>query len=571
MKNLINIFRTTVQRVCSVALVAASMLAISESAWAITFGIKGNYGMPSNYTMISMTQSPTNTFTYSFTASGSGENYVKFYKNETEGNSTCVTTSSSVSPVSYGTQYSCTVGAYKEFKMLITKDVTYTCKVVYNSDSDVKVTISSSDAPASTWKLVGEFTSWAYASSPAFTQKSTNVYTLSYYFENGTEYANGTKDKGFKVTDSNNWYGNGSVKYTATATKTINGTGDTDNFGFKAGISGYYTFEFNSSTKALTVTYPTVKTTPTVRWGEAPSVSSNNIVASAHIAGVGCNGSSVTNLRVRFWKKDEPDVIKTVEASQTCNLNNTYSFNIPWDNELLLSCADETDIVMEVGAKNSNGWSAYSDQIVIAYTSKKELATHNLDLDDFTSCSGAYRFKLSDMVVPTSLDSWSAVRTGETADASSDFRITEDGYMEWQNIESKTAGYYSYTFTVAKDGYAAGSPEHPVVTFTFVKTVPTGSIESIAASASTSTPWESVTLTATKSAGATNIDKIIWTVDKDGAYVTDGGSVTTAVFRGGEPGTYTVTATGQSSDCVTIESKSSEPITVTADDEKGDC
>ena len=86
MKKSTHIFRNLVNgRFATVAVLIAIMLCVTSSAVAITFGIKGNYGMPSS-NMIAMIESPTNTFKYTLTASGTGDNYVKFYSDDSSFN-----------------------------------------------------------------------------------------------------------------------------------------------------------------------------------------------------------------------------------------------------------------------------------------------------------------------------------------------------------------------------------------------------------------------------------------------------------------------------------------------------
>lgn len=434
------------------------------------------------------------------------------------------------------------------------------------------------------WRLCGGFTDWQAAYAPEFTGTG-NELTLQIYLPYNLVSTHGTLS-GFKIVSragTDTWYGNTGQMTSGNCTNWtfVNNNSDDYICGITPGYSGYYTFTFNTSTKELTVTYPDAPTSvPVAYWGAAPYLQNSStytdpqrqdIVASAYIASQGCgsgSAQSVDKIRVRFWKNGDVANADVIELDGIYDINTAYPITIPADNDVLLNCVEPTDkIVMEVAAHNGNGWSAYSDQMDIAYTAPKAFIKNDITGLDFNACDGGHQFTLRDMVKPVPGD-WSVVNSS-SVDAKADFTLN-DGVMIW-NAAGKAAGDYSYTFTFNRTDFTEATA---TLSFHYSADEITKDIESLTASPSATTPWTEVTLTATYPADK-DFNSVVWSVDKSSGYSlvssTFGETSATAVFKGSTvfaSTDYNITARGRSANCVTSAGKS---VKVTVNQDATNC
>lgn len=433
------------------------------------------------------------------------------------------------------------------------------------------------------WALCGGFTDWDPDDAPELTGTGSEV-SVQIYLPYNAQYGYGAGEDlgtGFKIALAvggmdPTWYGCNDKIDEDNKSRTFSGAGG--NCGIKAHWSGYYTFTFNTSTKGLTVAYPpAISSTPIAYWGAAPAYGGDapvkDIVASAYIASQGCGSGSqgtVDQIKVRYWKKGESSNMgeKTLSSGPYA-INTANRINIPFDDDILLNCVTESIIVMEVAAHNTNGWSAYSDQMEFAYTANHAFVTNNLSGDTYTQCDGKHQFVLKDMVKPMP-DSWSATLGG--SDATADFTLTDDGLMVW-NPSGKTAGAYTYTFTFDK---TVGGDDYPTVqptlSFTYQATPITGDITNLTASSTSVYPWDDVTLTSTY---PNTITKLKWSVDKTSGYNLTpsamGETSTTAAFKGSTifaSTVYNVKVQGTNDDCVTTAGQS---VAITVNEDTDPC
>lgn len=400
-----------------------------------------------------------------------------------------------------------------------------------------------------TYKLCGSFTDWDPEYGLEMTEVgTTGVFTAQVYLPADKNYRKQTAE-GFKIAGvsggSATWFGaDATITKDNKAIKVTSTDGGSDN-GNRCGIttdySGYYTFAYKPSETTnnnLTVTYPTaVSSTPTVYWGDAPVLQDNgthtspqrkDIIASAYIASQGCSGGNpiaVDKIRVRFWDADNPSVTEVIELSDSYAINTAYSITIPCDNEILLNCVKSTGkIVMEVGAHNSNGWSAYSDQMEVAYQSPSQFIVTDLaPTDPFTACDGHHQFVFRNMVKPLP-GTWTVALSDGTSyvpvsKVSDHFTLTDDGIMVWNTTgkEARTgANKYDYQFTFNKTiGDVTFTQATATIQFNYNVDTPQ-EITSLTVTGSPTTPWTEVTLTASFDAGI--YSGVEWNVDKKSGY-----------------------------------------------------
>lgn len=436
-------------------------------------------------------------------------------------------------------------------------------------------TISTGDAPtptpsSDTWFLIGQGItgSWDTHGTTGYQFTSNgneNELELTVYLDKSYDTSDGQAFKVIENHDQKNlqWYGisaSGSISTSNHENVTFATPGN--NTGITIDGKGYYTFIWNTSTKKLTVEYPDkVTTAPTVRWGKQATISSQNIIGWAYIADQGCTTGStktVNELRVRFWKEDDPDnkQIVTTTTGSPYSVNNSYSITIPSTNEVLLNCDKATDyIVMEVAGRNSgeSTWSSYSDRMRIPYSAVKAFVVTTPSDGSFTSCEGSHQILISSMVNP-SPDAFTVTSASGPDAVAGDFSRSADGnYLVWDNTnkEAQTGdNKYSYTFTFDKEGY----PTSSAVTFSFnyAYSVPEVGISDITASPESTKAWETISLTAVP-ASAGDYGTLVWKVTPVSGVLEKTGDLT-ATFRGNSRATsttYTVTVQGQSGDCAT--------------------
>lgn len=459
-----------------------------------------------------------------------------------------------------------------------------------------------------TYKLCGSFTDWDPEYGLEMTEVgTTGVFTAQVYLPADAEYDKQTAE-GFKIAavsgGSATWFGADATiatnNKTITVASTDAGSGSGNRCGINTEYSGYYTFAYTPSagTNNLTVTYPTaVSSTPTVYWGQEPTTPNSevagltdrkNIIASAYIASQGCSGGNSTDvdkIRVRFWDADNPSVTDVVEVERTADpyfeINTAYPITIPCDNEILLNCVKSTGkIVMEVGAHNSNGWSAYSDQMEVAYQSPSQFIVTNLaPTDPFTACDGHHQFVFRNMVKPLP-GTWTVALSDGTSyvpvsKVSDHFTLTDDGIMVWNTTgkEARTgASKYDYQFTFNKTiGDVTFTQTTATIQFNYNVDTPK-EITSLTVTGSPTTPWTEVTLTASFDAGI--YSGVEWIVDKKSGYnltvseFTSSSTTSVAKFKGSTvlpSTTYKVTVKGLSGTNCTSTTGLTQNVVVTQD------
>ena len=120
--------------------------------------------------------------------------------------------------------------------------------LAYNYSSPTYVTITASEA----WGIGGSMNSWTPANNEM--TGSDGVVSATIELDANIDYT-------FKVVEivGDTWYGNGE-KFGGTKTQSVSSTGTANNCHLLTSEAGDYTFEFNTSTKALTITYPNTYT-----------------------------------------------------------------------------------------------------------------------------------------------------------------------------------------------------------------------------------------------------------------------------------------------------------------------
>ncbi|MBR2368910.1 MAG: T9SS type A sorting domain-containing protein [Paludibacteraceae bacterium] len=122
------------------------LLGFSSSAWGQSFGIigGGNLNLPSNVGDIKGMSQNGSTYTYTITTKGTSD-WFRIYKlpiNDSNQNASCLY--SSTENVALDTEISCSVGQYREFKLSnLENGGTYTFTLVYTSDTNIKLTVTS--------------------------------------------------------------------------------------------------------------------------------------------------------------------------------------------------------------------------------------------------------------------------------------------------------------------------------------------------------------------------------------------------------------------------------------------
>lgn len=460
-----------------------------------------------------------------------------------------------------------------------------------------------------TFKLCGGLTSWTVSDAPEMTSIGAGTYSASMFLQGGQTYSSNTSN-GFKVVSvassgaATGYGANAVVDYDTEEHKSVvlsktSTAGDEGNrFGIKTHYSGVYTFTYNASSKTVTVTYPdAIEATPIVRWGALPTKTQNatyssegcdryDVNASAYIASPGCSGGSeqtLSKLRVRLRKKELGAYTETevVEFSGTYTRNNTYELTVPCTTELLMTCLSSTTVVMDIaGYNDAMGWSAYSDEMEISYTACAKFILADLT-KTFTACDGGHQLALRSMVKPATGTTW-ALEKWDGADyesvTASDHFTQNGGDLIWKNAD-KDSGTHKYRFTFSKTGFTGDNTS--VLTIKYDQDVPSGELTAISADPSGDvTPWTPVALSTTIPDGS-GITSVQWSVSGVPAPILVVGDPTTSATFTAKPFafpvTYTVTAKGLSTNCVTTtgvqrtitvnpDSGPGTPIILNADD-----
>lgn len=181
--------------------------------------------------------------------------------------------------LSYGTNCHITTGA----------SGTYT---FYYNPTNHRLWVS--EYPGIEYYLLG-FGDWSKSASQKMTETSSGsgVYTFTKSFTAAQSYAAGSASTGFKVwCNDEKYYGKSSTTITRTAPSATltNNNADSYNLGIKATYSGDYLFTYNSSTKELTVTYPTRSITVNAKLND-----SNTILGSISNSNTSSNFFTITD------------------------------------------------------------------------------------------------------------------------------------------------------------------------------------------------------------------------------------------------------------------------------------
>ena len=148
------------------------------------------------------------------------------------------------------------------------------------------------------YAILGSFNSWTPGATWNLSDQGSNNWEATFNLTKG--------EHQFKVVYNSDWYGKNSTGTYTTVTRDANSVnsleaGDgKENLKINADVSGSYTFRFNSSTKNLTVTYPTryqinfdigtVKGNSTTLYAYTDGVDANRITSGDYVA----EGTSVT-------------------------------------------------------------------------------------------------------------------------------------------------------------------------------------------------------------------------------------------------------------------------------------
>ena len=169
--------------------------------------------------------------------------YYKFYKKENSGarsaigNESTTTTSSFTASSTVGTKYEVDVEARNEY---------------YGTYGE--------EAPSSTlyfitiepiYAILGSFNDWTHSANTwDLSDQGSDNWKATFHLEQGNHT--------FKVVHNSNYYGKNSITITRSSATASSLSTSGDNINLTADYAGNYTFTFNSSTKNLTVTYPTI-------------------------------------------------------------------------------------------------------------------------------------------------------------------------------------------------------------------------------------------------------------------------------------------------------------------------
>ena len=183
--------------------------------------------------------------------------YYQFYKKENSGtrsaigNESTTTTSSFTASSTVGTKYEVDVEARNEYYSTYGEKAT-SSKLYF-------VTIEP------IYAILGSFNNWTHSANTwDLSDQGSNNWKATFYLGKGSHT--------FKVVHNSTYYGKNSTTITrSSATASSLSTSGAD-INLTADYAGNYTFTFNSSTKNLTVTYPTIYT---VTYSRVPTAAAN--------------------------------------------------------------------------------------------------------------------------------------------------------------------------------------------------------------------------------------------------------------------------------------------------------
>lgn len=341
-------------------------------------------------------------------------------------------------------------------------------------------------------------------------------------------------------------YTNTNYNFTSTGTYT--------QYTIKLTEANTYTFTI-TSTGVLSVTAVSSATIPTVRIGNQIKKEDNNdVIVSGYVAKTGC--AAISQFTVYYSKSPITDKnAQTVYKKEITvsgpapGVGSLTDLTIPAD-EIATKGWSNEDMYVRITATNSKGESELSDEVILTEYSPQLSGTDITGLN-FNDCEGSHQFNFSDMF-KFNVDSWSAAVTDSEVDATSDFELTQEGYMVW-NTSDKEAGDYSYTFTA----YKSGSSATALLTFTYSAKAKLNDITIVSGETPTY-PYIKIELEC--SVGG-SVNDIKWSVDNNGLVVRTG--IGTAYFKGkavNKSTTYTISAVGLSDTCGETEPKTIEIV-----------
>lgn len=289
---------------------APPMKSASITNTSTVYGGDGTQGNPYQIkkgTSISVRATATSTVT-----ADNQTKYYKFYKKENSGSRTIVgsesttTTSSFTTSSTVGTKYAVDVEARNE----------------YYSNYGTKATSSTlyyiTIEPI--YAILGSFNDWTHSANTwDLSDQGSNNWKATFHLDKGSHT--------FKVVHNSSYYGKNNTTITrASATASSLSTSGAD-INLITDIAGNYTFTFNSSTKNLTVTYPTVYTlTYGSGAGGSGTVTANNSIKSGDLVLAGTSVSLTATPADGYdfaaWYSDqacEGDIVSS---------NNPYTFSI---------------------------------------------------------------------------------------------------------------------------------------------------------------------------------------------------------------------------------------------------
>ena len=217
--------------------------------------------------------------------------YYNFYKKENNGSRTSVgsesttTTSSFTASSTVGTKYAVDVEARNEYYGTYGEKAT--------SSTLYFITIEP------IYAILGSFNAWTHSANTwDLSDQGSNIWKATFHLDKGSHT--------FKVVHNSSYYGKNSTTITrSSATASSLSTSGAD-INLTADYAGNYTFTFNSSTKNLTVTYPTIykvtySQTPAAA-ASAPTTSPSVLSGNSVVSGTSLTFTAQTAKTGYTWK-----------------------------------------------------------------------------------------------------------------------------------------------------------------------------------------------------------------------------------------------------------------------------
>ena len=217
--------------------------------------------------------------------------YYKFYKKENSGarsaigNESTTTTSSFTASNTAGTKYEVDVEARNEYYGTYGEEAT--------SSTLYFITIEP------IYAILGSFNSWNHSAATwDLSDQGSDNWKATFHLEQGNHT--------FKVVHNSSYYGKNSTTITRSSATASSLSTSGDNINLTADYAGNYTFTFNSSTKNLTVTYPTIykvtySQTPAAA-ADAPTTNPSVTSGNSVVAGTSVTFTAKTAKTGYTWK-----------------------------------------------------------------------------------------------------------------------------------------------------------------------------------------------------------------------------------------------------------------------------